>query len=163
MVQARIHAAQAVAERMHAPQTFLKRHGALHAGTHQLAARFDIGSIGSGAFDMGPCPLQAVEGDAVRRRIKGGGHKGLHAVCHRVHAGCSGQTRWQAQGQLRVADGRLGHQVPAMEAKLAMVIHNDDGTPRHFTAGAARSRYRNQGSDFVGDAGRAALDGGVVG
>mgnify|MGYP006159245691 CR=1 FL=1 len=112
---------------------------------------------------MFACAPQTIQRDTICRRIERWRHEGFEAMGNRIHAGGSGQASGQAQGQLRVADGRLGHQVPAMEAKLAMVVHNDDGTPRHFTAGAARSRYRNQGSDFVGDAGRAALDGGVVG
>ena len=52
--------------------------------------------------------------------------------------------------------------MPGMEAQLAAVLHDQDGAARHFAAGAAGGRDGNQRQHGIGDAGRAAFDGGVL-
>ena len=163
VVQARVHAAQAVAQAVHAAQAFLERHGALHAGAHHVQARLPVCAVAGGLLNAGPAALQAIERDAVGRWVEGGRHKGFHAVRNRIHAGGGREHGGQTQGQLRVANGGLGHQVPRVETELAVVIHDDDGAARHLAAGAAGGGHGNDGSCALADAGRAAFDRGVVG
>ena len=161
MVQARIGAAQAVAQRMHAAQALLERHRALHRSAHHVQARLAVAAVAGGTFDVQPGALQAIERDAIGGRIEGGRHEGLHAMCDGVHAGRGCQLGWQAEREFRVADGRLGHQEPAVETQLAVVVDDDDGAARHLAAGAAGGRHGDQRRHAVGDLRRATLDGGV--
>ena len=48
-----------------------------------------------------------------------------------------------------------------MKAQLATIVDDDDGTPRHFAAGASGGGHGDQGRDLIGDARRTAFDGGV--
>jgi hypothetical protein len=49
-----------------------------------------------------------------------------------------------------------------VKAQLAVVVHDDDGAARHLAAGAAGGGHGDQGRGALGDARRAAFDGGVV-
>ena len=161
MVQARIDATQAVAERMHAAQAFLERHRALHRRAHQVHTGLAVGTVAGGALDVRPAAGQAVQRDAVRRRVKGGRHESLHAMCHRVHAGRGRQAWWQPEREFRVADCHPGNQVPGVEPELAMVVQYQDGTACNFAAGAAGGWHGDQWHAAIGDQRRAAFDGGV--
>ncbi len=162
-MQARIDTAEAVTERVDAAQALLEGHRALHRRAHQVETRFPVAAVAGGAFDVGPAALQSVQGDPVGRRVDRRRHEGFHAMRDGVHAGGRRELGRQAQRQVRVADGGLGHQVPGVKAQLAVVVHDDDGAARHFAAGAAGGGHRDQRRDPVGDARRAAFDGGVVG
>jgi hypothetical protein len=72
VVQARVHAAQAVAQAVHAAQALLEGHRALHAGAHHLPAGVAVVAVARGAFDVRPAAGQAVQRDAVGRRVDGG-------------------------------------------------------------------------------------------
>ena len=161
MVQLRVHAAQAVAQRMHAAKAFLERHGALHAGAHHVESRFPVAAIAGGTLNVRPAARQAVERNAVGWRVKGWRHEGFHAVGYRVHTGGRSQHGRQAQRKRGVEKGGLGHQMPAVKAKLATVVHDHNGTARHLTAGAGGGGHSDQWRHTVGDFGRAAFDGGV--
>ena len=150
VVQAGVNAALAVAERMHADQAFLKRHRALHRRAHQIEPCLAVAAVAGGAFDVGPAALQAVEGDAVRWRVEGGGHEGFHAVRNRVHAGRRCEPGWQAEREFGVANRGFRHQVPAVEAEFSVVVQNDDGTACDFAAGAAGGRHGDQRRGAVG-------------
>ena len=63
--QARIDAAQRVAQAMHTSQTFLKRHRALHARAHHVEARIAVLPVFRGALDVRPATRQAIETNAV--------------------------------------------------------------------------------------------------
>ena len=161
MVQARVDAAQAVTQAVHAAQTFLKGHGALHAGAHHVPARFAVLAVGGGAFNMAPATRQTVQANAVGRRVDGRRHKGFHAVGNGVHAGGRCQHGRQAEREFRVANGGFGHQEPAVEPQLASVVHDDDGAARYFAAGACGGGHCNQRQHPVSDLGTAAFNGGV--
>ncbi len=163
MVQARLHATQAVAEAVHTAQAFLKSHGALHAGTHQLAARFGILAVARGALNVGPASGQAIQRNPIGWGVEGGRHKGFHAMRYGIHACGSRERGWQTIGEFGVANGRFGHQVPAVKAQFAVVVHDDDGAARYLAARAAGGRDGNDGGDGFGDFGGAAFDGGVGG
>jgi hypothetical protein len=47
--------------------------------------------VAGGAGNMGPGALQAVQRNAIGRRVEGRGHEGFHAVRNRIHAGGRGQ------------------------------------------------------------------------
>ena len=162
VMQARVHAAQAVAQAVHAAQPFLKSHGSLHAGAHQLAARLAVLAVAGGTLYVGPAPGQPIECNAISGRVEGGCHEGLHAVRNGIHASGCCQQRWQAKGQFGVADGGLGHQMPAVKAQLAVVVHDDDGPARHLAACAAGGGHGNQWCHALADARRAAFNRGVV-
>ena len=162
MVQAGVNATQAVAERMHAAQAFLERHGALHGGAHHVEARFPVTAIAGGALNVGPAAGQSVQRNAVSRWVEGGGHEGFHAVGNGVHTGGRRQMRGQTQRELRVANGRLGHQKPGVKTEFAVVVDDDDGATRHLTARAAGGGDGNDRRDTVSDAGRATFNGRVV-
>jgi hypothetical protein len=100
--------------------------------------------VAGGAFDVRPAALQAVERDAVGRRVDRRRHEGLHAVRDGVHAGGRRQQRRQAQRELGVEQRGLGHQVPAVEAQLAAVVDDDDGAARHLAAGAGGGGHGDQ-------------------
>jgi hypothetical protein len=53
--------------------------------------------------------VQAIERNAVGRRVEGGRHEGFHAVRDGVHAGGGGEQWGQAQREFGVADGGFGH------------------------------------------------------
>ena len=163
MVQARVHAAQAVAERMHSPQPFLEGHGPLHAGAHHVQARFAVAAVAGGFFDGSPAAFQAIQCNAIGRRVEGGRHEGFHAVRNGVHARGGREHGGQTQGEFRVADGGLGHQVPRVKAQLAVVVHDDDGAARHLAARAAGGGHGNDRRGALADARGAAFNRGVVG
>ncbi len=56
MMQARIDPAQAMTERVHAAQAFLKSHSALHRSTHHVEPRFAVLAISRGTFYVRPTP-----------------------------------------------------------------------------------------------------------
>ena len=153
----RVHAAQAVRERMHAAQPLLERHRALHAGAHHVPARLAVAAVARGALDVRPAALQAVERDAVGRRVDGRRHEGLHAMRDRVHAGGGRQPGRQAERELGVEQRGLGHQVPAVKAELAAVVDDQDRAARHFAAGAGGGGHRNQRRHALADLRRCRL------
>ena len=71
VVQLGVDAAQAVAERMHTAQTFLKRHRALHGGAHHVQTRIAVAAIMRGALNIRPAACQAIQSNAVCRRVEG--------------------------------------------------------------------------------------------
>ena len=163
VVQAWLHTAQAVAEAVHTAQAFLKRHGALHAGTHQLAAGLGILPVARGALNVGPATGQTIQRNTVCRWVERGRHKGFHAMGNCIHARGGREHGGQAVGEFGVANGGFGHQVPAVKAQLAVVVDDDDGAARYLAAGAAGGGHGNDGRYRLGDAGRAAFDGGIGG
>jgi len=161
MVQFGVHAAQAVAQAVHGAQALLKGHGPLHGRAHHVQPGLAVAAVLRGAFDVVPGALQSVQRDAVGWRVEGGCHEGFHAMGDGVHARGGGQGRGQTQGQLGVANGGLGHQIPRVEAQLAAVVHDHDGAARHLAAGAGGGRHGDQRRGLRGDLGRAAFDGRV--
>ncbi len=57
VVQARVDAAQAVAQRVHAAQAFLEGHSALHRGAHEVEPRLAVAAVAGGALDVAPGAL----------------------------------------------------------------------------------------------------------
>ena len=157
VVQLRVDAAQRMAQRMHAAQPLLEGQRALRRGAHHLQPRVAVAAVARGALDVRPAARQAVERDAVGRRVEGRRHEGFHAVRDRVHAGGRGQQRRQAERELGVADRGLGHQVPGMEAELAPVVEDDDRAARHLAAGAGGGGHGDQRHAGVGDLRRCRL------
>mmetsp|Transcript_5841 Transcript_5841/g.22869 ORF Transcript_5841/g.22869 Transcript_5841/m.22869 type:complete len:373 (-) Transcript_5841:223-1341(-) len=163
VMQARVQAAQGVAERMHGAQPFLEGHRAVQACAHHVHAGVAVLAVARGAFDRGPAPAQALQRDAVGRRVEGWRQEGFDAVGDGVHAG-GGRQQWrQPQGQCRIADRGLGQQLPVVKAQLAAIIDDQDGAARHLAAGACRRRHRDQRQHLGADAAGTAFDGGVVG
>jgi hypothetical protein len=68
----------------------------------------------------------------------------------------------EAEGELGVADGSLGHQMPAVKTQFAMVVHDDDGATRYLAARAAGGGYGNQRSNSLRNTRRAAFNRRVV-
>ena len=67
----------------------------------------------------------------------------------RVHAGCRGEARGQAERQVRIAERDHGDQVRRRKGFLAAILHDDDHADRDFRAGAGGGRYRDQGRDLA--------------
>ena len=158
MVQLGVDAAQRMAEAVHTAQALLEGQRALQRGTHHVGTRLHVGGIAEGHFDVAPGAPEAVERNAIGRWVEGGRQKGLDAVCNRIHAGGSRQTRWQAQSQVRITDGDLGNHMGREDADLAPVVQNDDGAAPYFAAGARRGGHGNDGQGGGSDLERAALD-----
>ena len=116
-----------------------------------------------GGLDVRPTPRQAIQRNPISGRVEGRGHEGFHAMRQGVHAGGRRHERGQAQREFGVEDGGFGHQMPRMKTQLATIVDDDDGAACHLAASACRGGHGNQGQRFVGDAPRAAFDGGVSG
>ena len=161
-MQARVHAPEAVAQAVHTTQAFLEGHGPLHRGAHHVQTCIPVLAVLGGALDVGPTARQAIQRNAIGGRVERSGHEGFHAVGDGVHAGGGGQARGQPEGEGGVEQGRFGHQVPAVKAEFATIVHDHDRAAGHFTAGASCGRHRDQRGDAFADARRAAFDGGVI-
>ena len=160
-MQTWVHTPQAVAERMHAAQTFLKRHRALHGCAHHVQACVAVLAVVGGAFDVRPATCQAVQCNAVSRRIERRSHEGFHAVRNGVHASGGRQGRGQTKGELGVEQRCLGHQMPRVKTQLAPIVHDENGPTGHLAARASGGGHGNDGRHGGRDFGRAAFDGGV--
>ena len=157
-MQLRVRAAEAVAEAVHAAEALLEGHRALHAGAHHVEARLAVTAVLRRALDVRPAALEAVDRNAVRRRIDRRSHEGLHAVRDRVHAGGCGEEGRQAQRELGIAKGGLRHEMPAVKAQLAAVVDDDDRAARDLAAGACGRGHGDQRSDPFADLRAAAFD-----
>ena len=129
----------------------MKSHGALHRSTHEVHSGFFVLAILSGALNVRPCALQAIQANAIGGRIEGGRHEGFHAMGDGVHAGGGSEHGGQSESQLRVANGCLGHNEPRMKAQFAAIVDNQNGTSGHFTASAAGGWHCDEGRYAVCD------------
>ncbi len=78
---------------MHAAETLLERHRALHRCGHHVEARVAVLTVLRRTFDIGPRALKPVERDAVRRRIERGREESFDAMRDGGHAGRGGEHR----------------------------------------------------------------------
>jgi hypothetical protein len=154
--------AERVADRVDGTEALLQRERPVEGGRHHLAPRVEIGAVGDRALDIGEGPAQAVERDAVGRRVERGREIGLDAVGERVHPRRGGQARRHLERQRRVADGDPGDQKGAAQNERVPGVRPDRRSTDHLGAGAGGGGDRDDRGEGVADAGDAALVSGVL-
>ncbi len=145
------HEPTGVGDGVHAAQAFLEGRGSHGSGGQHVGARFDVPAVRVGPRQVAMDEPHALQGNAIRQRMKSRRAVGFETMHEGVDARGGGDSGRQPHGQFRVGNDHPRHHLRMENDFLLMRLFiEDDAGAADLRARARGGRHRDHGGDAGG-------------